>query len=394
MYSKTVKMCSVESSRTPELDLVLVGGGLQNALIALATLSRRPDAALTVVEAAKVTLGNHTWCVHAGDVPPAGAELVSALVDARWPGYEVRFPGFSRILNAPYAAISSQRLREVLDQRLSASPRAKLLLNSRVAVTSATHVELDDGRVLEGRVVVDARGPGSDRVAARAYQKFVGLELELEQPSSLTLPILMDATVPQTDGFRFFYVLPFEPRRVLVEDTYFSDSPNLDHAAIEDGILRYARGLGLRVGRVLRQEFGVLPLPVRARQFHTSGPLIAGYAGGFFHPATGYSFPAALRLALHIAEHLDDPFADAFQRLLASHRTQFRFGAFLNRLLFSTFRPEDRWHALARFYRFPEGVIRRFYAQDSTVFDRARVLCGRPPAGLSLSTLIARGALA
>lgn len=374
--------------------MVLVGGGLQNALIALATLERRPDAALTIVEAAPVALGNHTWCVHAGDVPPAAAALVSSLVEARWPGYEVRFPGYSRTLDAPYAAISSQRLREVLDQRLRASPRASLMVGARVAVSSATHVELDDGRALQGKVVIDARGPGSDRAPARAYQKFVGLELELEQPTSLTLPILMDATVPQTDGFRFFYVLPFEPRRVLVEDTYFSDTPDLDQTEISTGILRYARGLGLHVGRVVRQEFGVLPLPVRSRSFHASAPLIAGYAGGFFHPATGYSFPAALRLALHLAEHMDDPFASAFERLLVSHRTQFRFGAFLNRLLFSAFRPEDRWHALARFYRLPEAVIRRFYAQDSTVFDRARVLCGRPPSGLSLSTLIARGASA
>ena len=39
---------------------------------------------------------------------------------------------------------------------------------------------------------------------------------------------------------------------------------------------------------------------------------------------------------------------------------------------------------LARFYRLPEAVIRRFYALELTAMDRARILVGRPPRGMSL----------
>ena len=40
---------------------------------------------------------------------------------------------------------------------------------------------------------------------------------------------------------------------------------------------------------------------------------------------------------------------------------------------------------LERFYReMPEDTIRRFYALDMTVGDRARLLLGRPPRGFSL----------
>ena len=42
----------------------------------------------------------------------------------------------------------------------------------------------------------------------------------------------MDATVPQRDGFRFVYTLPFAPDRVLIEDTYYSDGLDLDPAAL------------------------------------------------------------------------------------------------------------------------------------------------------------------
>jgi lycopene beta-cyclase len=382
-----------ESSSTAA-DLLLVGGGLQNALIALAVLDAHPNAAVTLLEAENAVLGNHTWCVHAGDVPASARALVQPWLVTRWSSYDVRFPGFARTVSEPYAAITSEHLRAIVEQRFNACSQAKLITGARAKVVSAQHVELQDGRTFGGRTVVDARGPSERGFAARAFQKFVGLEFSLAQPTSLRHPILMDATVPQTDGFRFFYVLPLDAHRVLVEDTYFSDSPELDEQALSDGITAYARDLGLNLSAVTRRERGVLPLPLSSAPFAASSPLAAGYAGGFFHPATGYSFPAALRLAMHIARNVHAPLGADLGPLLAAHRVQFRFGAFLNRLLFSAFRPSDRWNAMARFYRLPNDVIRRFYSLDTTRRDRARILCGRPPRGLSLTTFVSRGACA
>ena len=50
--------------------LLLVGGGLQNALIALAVLRKDPQASLAVVERDGRLGGNHTWSFHASDVAP------------------------------------------------------------------------------------------------------------------------------------------------------------------------------------------------------------------------------------------------------------------------------------------------------------------------------------
>jgi lycopene beta-cyclase len=51
--------------------------------------------------------------------------------------------------------------------------------------------------------------------------------------------------------------------------------------------------------------------------------------------------------------------------------------------MFEAMPPAARWTALDRFYRLPEPTIARFYASRSTLLDRARILIGRPPAGLS-----------
>ena len=380
---------SPDSSK--RFDVVLVGGGLQNALIALYLLHRRPHTRVAMVERESRMGGNHTWSFHAGDVPDEARAFVDELVTYQWSSYDVAFPGSRRTLVDPYAAISSGRLASVVESRFRAAPHAALFTGTAVERVEASTVTLADGRVLAGKLVVDARGPESgawDRVAG--YQKFVGLELELQRPHSRLRPMLMDARVEQTDGLRFFYVLPLGPQRVLLEDTYFSDTRHLDLPALRSGIRSYAVREGYAVADVVREETGVLPLPARSvPPPRAASPLRAGYGGGFFHPATGYSFPVALRLARHIAESCPgDVFAGRWQRLVDDHHAQFRFATLLNRMLFGAFLPQSRWNALQRFYRLPPDTIRRFYALETTRGDRLRIVCGRPPRGLSLRVAI------
>jgi len=367
-------------------DYILVGGGLQNCLLALAVLGRRPETKLLMVERGPALGGNHIWCFHAGDVSPEARGFVDPLVVRRWPGYDVFFPHRERRLEESYAAVTSGRLDQVVRARIEAAPRAELATLAEVTAVGRDFVRLSDGREHRARLVVDARGPeGLPLHGVVGYQKFLGLELRLRRPATRDCPVVMDARVPQTDGFRFFYWLPFEPDRVLLEDTYFSDGPDLDLAKLRQGILDYARGAGLEVAEVEREETGVLPLPTRHVPVpRAESPLIAGYQGGWFHPTTGYSFPMALRLAEVVSRAPPDQvFGTDWERLVALHRANLRYALLLNRMLFGAFRPEDRYGALERFYGLPVPTIRRFYALTLTRADRVRILCGRPPRGFS-----------
>jgi lycopene beta-cyclase len=254
----------------------------------------------------------------------------------------------------------------------------------------ADGVTLDGGQRLSASLVVDARGPEHAVMAAGGYQKFLGLELAVEG-NAPDVPMLIDATVEQHDGFRFVYVLPWAIDRLLVEDTYYSRFPELDAAALRERALQHASGLGLRVREVLREEHGVLPIPTRLEaQPQCAPPLRAGYAGGLFHPTTGYSLPVAVRLALYLAGRpAHAALGEDYARWLRTHRRQVRFCLFLNRMLFSAFAPEQRYHVLERFYRLPSETIRRFYALETSAADRARILCGRPPKGFSIGRWLA-----
>jgi lycopene beta-cyclase len=368
-------------------DYVLVGGGLQNALVAMALLDRRPSARFAIVERENRLGGNHLWCFHAQDLPDRARAFVDPLVAHRWRAYEVQFPGCVRRVDTEYAGVTSERLHQVVTEAVARNGNAAVLLGAGVSAVTANAVVLDDGRRLEGSLVIDSRGPERLDVSGRvAYQKFVGLDVELGEPRPGFVAKLMDACVPQTDGYRFFYVLPFAQDRFLVEDTYFSDLPDLDTDLLRREILSYAERIGLRVARVAREESGVLPLTMREGPGPVrDGVIVGGYAGGWFHPTTGYSFPVALRLALHVASHQPgDTFGEDWDRLLRHRRSQASFFNFLNRMLFNAMPPAERRNVFERFYGLPEETIRRFYAMDVTMTDRARLLVGRPPRGISL----------
>ncbi|HEU5074746.1 MAG TPA: lycopene beta-cyclase CrtY [Polyangiaceae bacterium] len=375
-------------SSVQSFEVVLVGGGLANALLALALLQRSPRGSVALIEAGTRLGGNHTWSFHEGDLPSGARSYVEPLMEYRWPSYEVRFPSFVRRVDLPYASFTSARLHECVERVFSQAPHAKLFLGRRSARSDANSVVMDDGSTLTADLVVDGRGPERfEAEPASRFQKFLGLEVSLRRPSPVSEPILMDACVSQNEGLRFVYVLPFTPERVLIEDTYFSDTPDLDEGKIERRIRHYAEANGFAVDQVLRREVGVLPLPTYMPQAPAeSGSLASGYGGGWFHPTTGYSFPAALQLAEFVRTHgREATSGPAFSRLMAQRTRQQRYFCLLNRLLYGAFAPERRVHVFERFYGMPAPTISRFYAMQTSAGDRARILCGRPPRGLSLT---------
>ena len=358
-----------------DLEYAIAGGGLQGTLLALAIRARQPETRIALIERGPVLGGNHLWSFHAADVPEEARALIEPLVVRRWPAYHIAFPDGARRIDLPYASISSERL----DQVGRAALGAAVLTSTGVARLSASEVQLDDGRVLRARRVIDARGPLTLQAqGALAFQKFAGVELRVARAPEL--PTLMDACVEQRDGFRFIYALPLAEDRVLVEDTRFSISPTLDVAQVEKDALAWAAEHGLS-GEIVRREHGVLPLPLDVLP-EQDGILRAGYGGAFFHPTTGYSFPSALRLALHVAARIPEDALDA--DFVAGLRVQQRFCLLLNRLLYRAVPEAERWRVFARFHRLPEDTIARFYALEMTSADRARIICGRPLRGVSL----------
>lgn len=367
---------------------ILVGGGLHNGLTALALHAHQPQARIALVERAAKPAGNHTWCAHLGGFEKVELDLLQPLIEHDWPTHTLRFADSERVFESRYACMTSGALAAALDDCFSAWSGSELLCGEKATTVEPGQVILSNGRVLKGDLVLDGRGP--DHLDLEdgncGYQKFVGIEVELESEHGLDGPILMDATIAQLEGFRFLYVLPLGPRRLLLEDTRFSLSPRLDEAAMHQALLDEARRRGWPIARQLRREKGVLPMPMSGELADLRpGYVKSGYAGGWFNPATGYSLPLATRFALAVA---NGPATETLNRLDLLHREVSKclpFLFLLNRLLFRCFEPQDMWHVFSRFYRKPQTLIERFYAMRTTPIDRTRILVGRPPKGVKLT---------
>jgi lycopene beta-cyclase len=363
-------------------DVLLVGGGLTSSLIALRLKRDRPDLKIIMLERDARIGGEHTWCHFATDVASPIAAWLAPLIVHDWAGYDVRFPTHRRSLATHYRAITSGRLHEVMSQVLGADA----WLGVEASEVKADSVKLVDGRRLAAPLVIDARGPRRSKRLALGWQKFLGQEVRLAAPHSLTRPIVMDATVAQLDGYRFLYVLPTGPDTMLIEDTRYSDGPALDRAALEADIAAYALAQGWQVAEIVREEVGVLPIALAGDiaaywSDEKPGAADAGMRAALFHPTTGYSLPDAARTAELIAGlPLDTAAVRSAIIEMSSKVWESRgFYRLLNRMLFRAAAPAQRYKVLERFYRLPAPLIERFYAGDATLADKLRILSGKPP---------------
>lgn len=431
-----------------KFDYVLVGGGLQSGLIALAISHHRPASSVLLIERDSSLGGNHTWSFHPGDVPESSQAWIAPLIQHHWPRYQIRINGFSRSVGLAYATIPSDHFADVVSDLFETNLGAnrgsseshevavfanhsrgrfadrteqgevatlvkpatvvqnsagsagdtvhqvgnwKLLTNTEVINVSEDAVLTACGKTIQGRLVIDCRGPSPARqvFAGCGYQKFFGFEIELDEDWPFGEPIVMDALADQQDGFRFVYTLPFNSRRVLVEDTRFSDSPMISRSECLAQVTKYLHGHGIAEFSIAREESGVLPMPFTSELRPQAGAKLAGgYAGGWFHAATGYSFPMAVAFAEAVASTSPDQARIAVDALAKQHVQQAKFARFLNRLLFRLVGPRHRFQIFRRFYRvLSERAIERFYSHRFTAGDATRIVVGMPPTVVGLRPL-------
>ncbi len=238
-----------------------------------------------------------------------------------------------------------------------------VLLNTTIDSISSNSVTVQN-KVFTAPLVIDGRGHVPSSVMHYAYQKFMGLIVRLAEPHTEAHPVIMDATVQQEDGFRFVYTLPLDTHRILIEDTYYSDTDQLDVHRLEQNIYAYAAAKNWVIAEVIKQEKGVLPITLSGDidafwcNKQSDDIVYTGLRANLFHQTTGYSLLYAMRLADEIiAMNKLDTFnvtktAQDFSRQIWQQQSFMRI---LNRMLFFAAQPGHRYRLLARFYRLPTG---------------------------------------
>ena len=295
-----------------------------------------------------------------------------------------------------------------LEARLDTAPRLVAQVRGVQHHVDGSVVLVDDDRIA-ARFVVDATGPTAHLLARRSgagpsFQSAYGLVLDGRPNVGGDAAVLMDWRAPSPDARAeptFLYLVQLGSGRWLVEETSLARRRPMP-------VDELRRRLAARLGRDLTDqaehvEHVVIPMwpGVPARSQPTVG---FGAAGGYIHPATGYSLTASLQAAPRVAAALhmalgngDSPaagaqsvwdavwpadarrarvlhdFGQAALLRLGAHEVQAFFDAFFEL-------PTDWWSAYLRVDTKPAEVARVMSAVFSAVpwSVRRRLVAGNP----------------
>lgn len=360
-------------------DIIFIGGGLANGLAAFRYSQVHPSARILLIEKENQLGGNHTWSFHDSDLTPDQNRWISRLVSKHWTTHEVRFPTLARHIPSGYNSILSSHFHN----HLIHIPGLEIRFGQPVVSIGAHGVNLKNGDYFEADTVIDGTGWVEPPAMAFGYQKFVGLDVTLEEPHWIAHPVLMDATVPQEDGFRFFYILPWDSHRLLIEDTRYSNNPDLFAEYYKADIRTFIKEKGWTIKNIDRIETGVLPIPLSDEPPRIkSKAAVSGMKAWYFHPTTGYSLPWAVRFADMLVKMkglTTESLKNWTTEIQQAHWIEGKFFRILNRLMFRAASPEKRFRVLEKFYSLPQDTIERFYAGRLNRKDIFKILTGKPP---------------
>lgn len=193
-------------------------------------------------------------------------------------------------LTRPYVVLDTARLQTGLDLT------GATVLAARAEAIGRYEVRLDTGPVLRAERVVDARG--LPRRAGAPEQTAFGLVLprSAQTDAAFFMDWRADNGTDPREPRSFLYSVPLGADTVLAEETCLVGAPAIEPAELARRLRHRLRVRGIEIRGDERVE--------RVRFRMTGGAPGAGTfgaAGGYLHPATGYSVAAALSAADDIA---------------------------------------------------------------------------------------------
>ena len=296
-----------------DAEVLIAGAGCAGLSLAVhvAQAARRAGKAcprIVLLEPRAAYRRDRTWCGWRVTPHP-----FTAAVTHRWTQWAVQ-AGRRRVVRGsarhPYEHVAADVFYAVAQAELATVPQVELRLGVAVhgLEDRGDHVvaETSAGRV-RAAVAFDSRpaelemDTGVEEVAL--LQNFVGWEVDAGRAVfDPEVVEVMDFAVSQARGLHFMYVLPFSPRRALVEATYITPGVIAQEQCEADIRGYMQRKHGVADMAVMFRESGQIAMstaPARPR----GSPRVVhiGLRGGLAKPSTGYAFAAIQEFSATLA---------------------------------------------------------------------------------------------
>ncbi len=266
-----------------EFDYIIIGGGCAGLSLAyeLEINNKLKEKTLAIIETRQEYKRDKTWSFW-----KVTDHNFEDCVIKSWNSFTINtLEGFHELSNKsfPYQSINSEKFYKKINSRLSLNPNVSLFKNLN---------EINSKNSLIFNSVLESKLDKS-----KLWQHFQGIEIETSKDIfDDEIVNLMDFNCDQKNDVHFFYTLPFNKNRALIETTWLSDLEDQSLMNYDFQLKNYIKNnLGIKNYKINFKEKGAIPLFYPSFNNNDKNIKI-GSAGGMTRLSTGYTF-------LNIQEH-------------------------------------------------------------------------------------------
>ena len=275
-----------------EFDYIIIGGGCAGLSLAyeLEVNNKLNEKTLAIIETRDHYKRDKTWSFW-----KVFDHNFEDCVIKSWNNFTINSPeGFRELVNKsfPYQSINSEKFYKKINSKLSSNSNISFF-RSLSEVNSENSLVFNS--VFEGTL---------DK--SKLWQHFQGIEIETSNDIfDDRIVNLMDFNCDQKNDVHFFYTLPFNKNKALIETTWLS---NLQDQSLMDYDLQLENyiknNLGIKNYKINFMEKGAIPLFYP--NFKNDDKTInIGSAGGMTRLSTGYTFLNIQEHSKYIVKNID-----------------------------------------------------------------------------------------
>ena len=343
-----------------EFDYLIIGGGCAGLSLAyeLEINGELKNKTLAIIEPRKEYKRDKTWSFW-----KVFDHNFEDCVIKSWNNFTVNSSENSQELvnrKFPYQSIDSEKFYKKINSKLSSNPNINFFENLN-EINSKNSIIFNS--VFEGEL---------DK--SELWQHFQGIEIETTKDVfDDEILNLMDFNCDQRNDVHFFYTLPFNKNRALIETTWLS---NLEDQSLMDYDLQLENyiknNLGIKNYKINFTEKGAIPL-FYPRFKNNKKNINIGSAGGMTRLSTGYTFLNIQEHSKYIARNIDK--IEKVKIFNLGKKYQFLDKVFLKVL---EKYPEKMPKIFSNMFKTSSNTIIKFLSNKSNIFEDIVIISKMP----------------
>ena len=343
-----------------EFDYLIIGGGCAGLSLAyeLEINGKLKNKTLAIIEPRKEYKRDKTWSFW-----KVFDHNFEDCVIKSWNNFTVNSSENSQELvnrKFPYQSIDSEKFYKKINSKLSSNPNINFFENLN-EINSKNSIIFNS--VFEGEL---------DK--SELWQHFQGIEIETTKDVfDDEILNLMDFNCDQRNDVHFFYTLPFNKNRALIETTWLS---NLEDQSLMDYDLQLENyiknNLGIKNYKINFTEKGAIPL-FYPRFKNNKKNINIGSAGGMTRLSTGYTFLNIQEHSKYIARNIDK--IEKVKTFNLGKKYEFLDKVFLKVL---EKYPEKMPKVFSNMFKTSSSTIIKFLSNKSNIFEDIIIISKMP----------------